>query len=120
MTKLTAREEEIMGYFWTNGELFVKDILEMHPDPKPHFKTLSTIVRGLESKGYLSYHTLGNTHQYYALISEQEYGSRNLRSVVSKYFKNSAFNMVSSLVSEQEISLEELKELIDIVKSQNK
>ena len=52
MKRLTAKEEEIMGFFWTKGPLFVKELLTFYNDPKPHFNTLSTIVRGLEEKGY--------------------------------------------------------------------
>lgn len=117
MTKLTTREEEIMQYFWTKGELYVKDILEMHPEPKPHFNTISTIVRGLESKGFLDFKSQGNTHQYYPIISEKEYGSKNLKNIANKYFNNSAFAMVSALVKEEDISEKELRELIEIVKS---
>lgn len=117
MEKLTAREEEIMKYFWTNGALFVKEILEMHPEPKPHFNTLSTIVRTIESKGLLAYKSMGNTYQYYPIVSEQEYGSKSMKNVVSKYFKNSAFAMVSTLVKDEDLSEKELKELIEIIKS---
>ena len=60
MKRLTAKEEEIMGYFWEKGPLFVKQLLEYYEEPKPHFNTLSTIVRGLEDKGFLSHNTFGN------------------------------------------------------------
>ena len=66
MKGLTAKEEEIMGFFWEKGPLFVKEMLAFYEEPKPHFNTLSTIVRGLEDKGFLSHHTYGNTYQYYA------------------------------------------------------
>ena len=73
MKRLTAREEEIMGYFWTKGPLFVKQLLEFYDEPRPHFNTLSTIVRGLEEKGFLAHHTFGNTYQYYAAVTEADY-----------------------------------------------
>lgn len=117
MNKLTGREEDIMQYFWTNGPLYVREILDMHPEPKPHFNTLSTIVRGLESKGLLAYNSMGNTYQYYPIISKQEYGSKSMKNVVSKYFKNSAFAMVSTLVKDEDLSEKELKELLEIIKS---
>lgn len=70
MKGLTAKEEEIiMGFFWGKGPLFVKEMLAFYEEPKPHFNTLSTIVRGLEDKGFLS-HAYGNTYQYYAVVSE--------------------------------------------------
>lgn len=61
MKGLTVKEEELMGYFWEKGPLFVKEMLAFYEEPKPHFNTLSTIVRGLEDKGFLAHHTFGNT-----------------------------------------------------------
>ena len=89
MKGLTAKEEEIMGFFWEKGPLFVKEMLAFYEEPKPHFNTLSTIVRGLEDKGFLAHKT-----------------------VISKYFNNSYLSAVSSLVKEEDISLEDLKQLI--------
>ena len=70
MKRLTAKEEEVMGFFWEKGPLFVKQLLEFYPEPRPHFNTLSTIVRGLEEKGYLAHTAFGNTYQYRAAVSK--------------------------------------------------
>ena len=115
MKRLTAREEEIMGYFWTKGPLFVKQLLEFYDEPRPHFNTLSTIVRGLEDKGFLAHHTFGNTYQYYAAVTEADYSRGTLKNVIAKYFNNSYLGVISSLVKEEEISVEELKELIESI-----
>ena len=115
MKGLTTKEEELMGFFWKKGPLFVKEMLEFYDDPKPHFNTLSTIVRGLEDKGYLSHNTFGNTYQYYAIVSEEDFRKGTLKSVISKYFNNSYLSAVSSLVKEEDISLDELRKLIDEV-----
>lgn len=112
MNKLTAKEEEIMGFFWLKGPLFVKQLLEFYDDPKPHYNTLSTIVRGLEEKGFIAYQVFGNTYQYYAAISEEEYRRGTLKGVVSKYFNNSFTQVVSTLIEDEELSVEELKDLI--------
>ncbi|AVM53438.1 putative transcriptional regulator [Bacteroides zoogleoformans] len=112
MKGLTVKEEEIMGFFWEKGPLFVKEILRFYEAPKPHFNTLSTIVRGLEDKGFLSHHAYGNTYQYYAVVSEDDFRKRTLKDVIRKYFNNSYLSAVSSLVKEEELSLEELKQLI--------
>lgn len=109
-----------MGFFWAKGALFVKELLAFYEEPKPHFNTLSTIVRGLEDKGYLAHNVYGNTHQYYAVLSEDEFRKGTLRHVISKYFNNSYMSAVSSLVQEEDISLNELKSLIDEVERAHK
>lgn len=117
MKGLTAKEEEIMGFFWEKGPLFVKELLAFYSDPKPHFNTLSTIVRGLEEKGYLSHEAFGNTYRYFAVVSNDEFRSRTLKGVISKYFNNSYLSAVSSLVKKEEISVDELKQLIEEVEN---
>lgn len=108
-----------MGYFWTEGPLFVKQLLEFYGEPKPHFNTLSTIVRGLEEKGFLAHHAYGNTYQYYAAVSEADYSRGTLKNVIAKYFNNSYLGVISSLVREEEISVDELRKLIDDVEKGN-
>ena len=103
MKTLTAKEEEIMGFFWEKGPMFVKQLVELYEEPRPHFNTLSTIVRGLEEKGYLSHTAFGNTYQYHAIVSEEEFRRKTLRGVISKYFNNSFLGAVSSLVKEEDI-----------------
>ena len=101
-----------MGYFWEKGPLFVKQLLDFYDEPRPHFNTLSTIVRGLEEKGFLSHEVFGNTYQYQAVVSCDDFKKKTLKGVISKYFNNSYLGAVSSLVKEEEISLDELKQLI--------
>ena len=82
MKGLTSKEEEIMNYFWHKGPLFVKELLDFYDEPKPHFNTLSTIVRGLEEKGYVSHKAYGKTYQYFAVVSEESFKKRTLRQVI--------------------------------------
>ena len=118
MQKLTAKEEELMCFFWEKGALFVKEILDFYDEPKPHFNTLSTIVRGLEDKEFLSHKTYGNTYQYYAIMSKEQYSQGTLKNVVSKYFGNSYLHAVSALVKNENISIDDLKKLICEVENQ--
>ncbi|MFI3263215.1 MAG: BlaI/MecI/CopY family transcriptional regulator [Rikenellaceae bacterium] len=120
MEKITSKEEKIMELFWEHEKLFIREILELIPNPKPHFNTISTVVRSLEEKGYLYHKAYGNSHRYYTNISKEEFKSSSIRSVVSKYFNNSIFSMVSTLVSNKELSADELKELKDLVKKAEK
>ena len=119
MKQLTAKEEEVMRYFWENDALFVKQLVEMYPEPKPHFNTLSTYVRALEEKGFLSHETFGTTYRYFAVITEEEYRNGTLRNVVRKYFDNSYLSVVSSLIKEENISVEEVRKLLDEVEKLN-
>jgi BlaI family transcriptional regulator, penicillinase repressor len=120
MKRLTAKEEEVMDFYWDKGPLFVKQLLEFYDEPKPHFNTLSTIVRGLEEKGFLSHQAYGNTYQYFSVVSKEAYSEGTLKNVVAKYFNNSYFNVISSLVKEEDISVSELKQLIEEVEKNQK
>jgi BlaI family penicillinase repressor len=112
MKKLTVKEEEIMRIFWENGPMFVRELLAHYDDPKPHYNTVSTLVRGLEDKGFVGYRAYGNTYQYYALLSEKQYKRSALNEVISQYYDNSYTNVVSAFIEEEGLSVEELKALI--------
>lgn len=116
MKKLTQKEEEILSCFWQQGPMFIRQLLEIQHEPKPHYNTLSTIVRTLEEKGYIGYKAYGNTYQYYALVSEDEYKKLTLNNIVDKYFGRSYKRVVSSLIEEEKLSIDELQELIDKIK----
>lgn len=113
MKKLTAKEKEIMDMFWQHGPMFVKDLLKLYPDPKPHFNTVSTQVRILESNGYVSHEAVGNSYRYRAAITEEAYGKSTLAGVIKNYFDNSYLSAVSAFVKEKKISVDELRDLIE-------
>lgn len=113
MRRLTEKEEEVMYHFWDNGPMFVREIVEKCPDPKPHYNTVSTVVRLLEEKGFVDHKVYGSTYQYFAIISREDYKGRALRKVVSDYFDNSYTNVVSKLIEEENLSVDELKGLIE-------
>lgn len=112
MKKLTRKETEIMELFWGHGPMFVRELRELYPEPRPHVNTLSTMVRILESNGYLSHKAFGASYQYYPLVSREEYSRNSLSGVISSCFGNSYLRAVSTLVQEEKISVEELKQLI--------
>ncbi len=112
MKHLTNREEEIMEIFWEKGSLFVKEVIDLLTDPKPHYNTISTIVRGLEDKGFVGHEQFGNTHRYFAVISREEFSRNTIKNMVGKYFNQSYSSVVSMFVQEEKISLEEIQELI--------
>lgn len=107
-----------MLYFWERGAMFVKDIVALYDDPKPHFNTISTMVRTLEAKGFLDHEAFGNTYRYRPIISQEEFSKGVLGNVVTRYFENSYKSVVSALIDEEKISIEELEELIRKVNNQ--
>jgi len=113
MKELTNKEKEIMDLYWKHGPMFVKELLEHYDEPRPHFNTLSTLVRILEKNGFLDHKQFGNTYQYFPVISEKDYGRSSIAGVIQNYFNNSYLSAVSSFVKEEKISVEELRELID-------
>ena len=117
MKKLTRKEEEIMNHFWDRGAMFVKELLELYAEPKPHFNTLSTMVRTLEANGYVSHKAYGNSYQYYPIVSREDYAGSSFKGIVSSYFNNSYLNAVSALVKEEKISLDDLKDLINQIEN---
>ena len=120
MEKLTAKEEEVLELFWKKGPLYVREIVELYENPKPHFNTISTIVRALEEKGYVGHIQKGKSYQYYAIIAEEDMGRRSISSIVGRYFKNSYLRVVSSFVEEGNIPIEDLRRLLDEVEKARK
>lgn len=115
MQKLTKREEEIMQVIWDLEKAFVKEVREQLPEPRPHYNTVSTIVRNLEDKGYLAHEAFGNTHRYYPLVSKKDYLEQFVGPGLKRYFDNSFKKMVAFFAKEEKISVEELKEIIEMI-----
>ena len=113
MRRLTKKERIIMDHFWKQGPMFVRDLLNSYPDPKPTFNTLASQVRTLEQDGFLKRDLLGNAYRYSPSISEHEYGRKTISGTIEDYFNNSYLDVIHSLVKEERISLEELKNLIE-------
>lgn len=119
MEKLTNKEEEIMHIIWKLEKVFVKDVLKEIKEDKPHYNTLSTIIRKLEEKGYVNYTAYGKTHQYYPIVTKETYRKSFMNTAIDHYFNNSYKNMVSFFAKEDKISVGELKEIIEMIEKNN-
>lgn len=104
-----------MQVLWKLKKAFVKDLLDELPDPKPHYNTVSTIVRGLVEKGFLGYKAYGNTHQYYPLLGKEEYTRAFMGDILENYFDNSFQRMVAFFAKEEELSPDEVQEIINLI-----
>jgi predicted transcriptional regulator len=118
MKKLTRKEEELMKILWKLEKAFVKDIVELYPNPKPHYNTISSLVRLLQDKGVIGFTQYGNTYQYFPLISKEEYRRSFMSEVVTDYFDNSYKSAVAFFVKEKGLSDEEIDELVKLIKNQ--
>jgi predicted transcriptional regulator len=119
MQKLTNKEEEIMHILWKLKKAFVKDVLAEIIDDKPHYNTLSTIIRKLEEKGYVSYNAYGKTHQYFPIVSKEDYKTKFMSTAIENYFNSSYKNVVSFFAKEEKISVDELKEIIALIEKKS-
>jgi len=120
MEKLTNKEEELMKILWKLERAFVKEIAANMPDPKPHYNTLSTVIRKLEDKGFVAHEAFGNTHRYFPLVKKSDYRKKYMSSAIESYFEDSYKNVVSFFAKNEKISIEELKEIIEqIEKNKN-
>jgi len=117
MEKLTQQEEEAMQVAWETDGGFIKDFLELLPEPKPPYTTLASTVKNLEKKGFLKSEKLGNTYRYLPLIKAEDYKKRFMKGFVGDYFKNSYKELVAFFAKDQKISAEDLKEIIDMIEN---
>lgn len=118
MKQLTPKEEEIMELYWEYGPMQVRELQSHYDEPRPHVNTLATLVKIMEEKGFLAHKALNQRcFQYYACMTREEYKGGTLKSVIDKFFGRSYMNAVSTLVKEEKISVDELRELIKEVEN---
>ncbi len=117
---LTKAEEQIMQTLWKLETAFLKDILEVQPEPKPHSNTVATIVKILVDKGFVGVNIMGRVHQYYPLVSKQDYSSNSIGTLVESYFEGSFSDVVSFMVQQKQLSVKELELLLQQIKNPKK
>lgn len=119
MEKLTKSEEEIMLILWQLERAFVKDIIEQFADPKPHYNTVSTMIKILQDKGFVDYKAYGKTYQYFPIIKKETYFKSGLKPLLKNYFDGSAKQLISFFVKEKNISVQELETLVRELKNKS-
>ena len=116
MKTLTKAEEEIMQVIWKLKSAFLRDVLTAIPDPKPHQNTVATILKILVEKEFVGVEVFGRIHRYYPLVSREAYSKGRVKSLVKKYYEGSFSNIVSSMVRENNLSIEDLELLLKQLK----
>jgi len=115
--ELTKAEEQVMHVLWNLKQAFVKEIITELPEPKPAYNTVSTIVRILQDKGFVSHETFGKSHRYFPVISKKSYTEFATKQLVSGYFEGSFEKMVSFFIKEKKLSIGELDDVLTKIKS---
>jgi predicted transcriptional regulator len=115
MTTLTKAEEQVMQILWDQEEGFVKDLLQKFPEPRPAYNTVSTIIRILEKKGFVGHRNFGKSHQYYPLVSREQYRNERFSSLMKDYFNNSMKQVLSHFTRSGSMDLQEADEIIRLM-----
>jgi BlaI family penicillinase repressor len=118
LKELTKAEDQVMQILWKLQKGFVKDVIEEMPNPKPAYNTVSTIVRILETKGFVDHKAYGKTHEYFPLITKEKYTKFYLNNLIKGYFNGSFQNLVSFFAKENKMDIHELEKLLDELKNQ--
>ncbi len=112
MKQLTKAEEEVMQLLWKLEEANVASIIEKMSDPKPAYNTISTIIRILENKEFVSHRKLGKGYIYFPLIQKEDYSSQSLNKLMNNYFNGSFRNMVSFFVKKNDMDIKDLEQIL--------
>lgn len=118
MKALTKAEEQIMQVLWKLEQAFLREIVDEMPVPKPHQNTVATLLKILVEKEFVAVEVLGRQHRYSPLISKEEYSGKSIKQLAKNYFEGSFSNVVSYLVKENNISVDELEQLLKQIKKQ--
>ena len=117
MKPLTKAEEQVMQVLWKLGKGFLKDMVDAMPDPKPHSNTVATMLKILIDKGFVAFELQGRNNIYRPAISKSDYGKKSINNLVKGYFEGSPAKLVSQFVNDNKLSIKELEELMQQIKS---
>lgn len=106
-----------MQEIWKQGKAFIKDIVDALPAPKPHYNTVSTVLKILKEKGFVDHVKYGNVYQYFPLVSIDSYKTEEVDDLLEKYFDNSYVNMIAHFAKKQDMQQGEIEEIINLIKS---
>ncbi len=118
--ELTKAELEIMQIIWAKGRVLIHDILDGMDEPKPAYNTVSTIVRILEKKGFVSHKAYGKTYEYFAVVEKEEYTRTYMNNVLKNFFNGSFSSMVNFFAADKSISAEDMDEIMKMINDSRK
>jgi BlaI family penicillinase repressor len=115
MKRVSEKEEAVLKAVWGLKKAFAKEVREQLPEPKPHINTVATMLKRLVDKGYLTFEDFGSTYRYKPTISQKEYTNKFIKPLLGGFFGNSMKNVVSFFTEEKDITVQELREIIEMV-----
>ena len=116
--ELTKAEEQVMQILWDSEEAIVRDMVEQFPDPRPAYNTVSTVLRVLEKKGFVDHKAYGTTYVYFPLISKKDYSKFQFTNLIKNYFNGSFPKMAAFFARENNLSIQELEEMMDLAREE--
>lgn len=118
--QLTPKEEELMQLLWEHEPIVISRLVELYPDPRPHFNTVSTVMKRLEAKGFAGHNEVGGSFQYFSTVKKENFRKKSFGDFIKNYFGGSYYGAVSALVEDDKMSAEELNELLELIKNKGK
>lgn len=120
LKSLTKAEEQLMQVLWKLEKGYLKDIVEGMPEPRPHSNTVATVIKILIEKGYIGHEVHGRVHCYYPMVSRETYTGSSIRQIVEGYFEGSFSDVVSFMIKQEDLKLEEIEFLLNQIKDKKK
>ena len=118
--QLSKTEEQIMELIWKKEKVFLKDLIDCFPDPKPAATTIATLLKRMQDKGFVGYTLFGNSREYYPLVEKSDYFSKHVNGIIKDYFENSALQFASFFTKTSNLTASELEDLKKIIDSEIK
>jgi predicted transcriptional regulator len=115
--QLSNSEEQLMEHLWKLEKAFMKDLLEIYPNPKPATTTIATLLKRMSDKNFIAYNLINNSREYYPLVKKSDYFSKHVNGLIKDFFNNSASQFASFFTTATNLSeneLEDLKKIIDV------
>ena len=118
--QLSKTEEQLMQYLWKLEKAFMKDLLDIYPEPKPATTTIATLLKRMADKGFIAYNVYGKSREYYPLVKKKDYFSKHVNSLIKNFFNDSASQFASFFTKETNLSKDELEELRNLIDNELK
>jgi BlaI family transcriptional regulator, penicillinase repressor len=113
--QLSKSEEQLMELIWKHEKVFMKELIENYPDPKPATTTIATLLKRMQDKDFVAYTLFGNSRQYYPLVKKTDYFSKHVKGIIKNYFDNSPMQFASFFTTTTNLTTSELEDLKKIV-----